>query len=109
MLRAWLAAFVFTQLVEVPIYVRFLRCGALTAFGASALTHPIIWFGLFQARVPGTYLEKAIAAELFAWLAEAGYFRWRLGPGRRALVWAACANGASLGLGLLSRRLFGAP
>ncbi|HEX2678496.1 MAG TPA: hypothetical protein VHM19_17710 [Polyangiales bacterium] len=103
----WLRAFAFTQLVEIPIYRRTLGAGFWEAFGASAITHPIVWFGFFSPYAPGTYLQRSIAAELFAWLVEAAYFRAR---GRRnALGWALVANGASVGLGLLSRSLFGAP
>jgi hypothetical protein len=106
--EAWLRAFIFTQLIEVPIYARGLRCGIPAAFGASALTHPIVWFVIFHPRWQAGYGTKLIVAELFAWLAEAAYFRlvWRR---PRALLWALVANAASLGLGLLSRRLFGGP
>jgi hypothetical protein len=103
--RAWLLAFAFTQLVEVPIYVRGLRCRPLTAFGASLLTHPVVWFGFFQ--LPGSYAARLVAAELFAWLVEAAYFR--LFGLRRVLLWSLVANAASLAAGLASRALFGTP
>lgn len=106
--RAWLSAFLFTQLVEVPIYRRGLDAGWLAAFGASALTHPIVWFGIFHPAVPADYLTKAVIAELFAWLAEAAYFHWWLGR-RNALWWALLANAASVALALISRALFGGP
>jgi len=106
--RAWLAAFVFTQIVEVPIYSRFLRCSLLVAFGASAITHPIVWFGFFTPHWHAHYLVKLVSAELFAWLTEAAYFRF-LFKKKNALLWALVANGSSLGLGLLSRALFGSP
>src|SRR5262249_35014609 len=60
MLLEWIYAFLFTQAVEVPIYVFALRGGpetppqralakrVLIAFGASALTHPIVWFVIPQ-------------------------------------------------------------
>lgn len=107
-LRAWLTAFLFTELVEVPIYWRALSCSLLAAFGASAITHPIVWFGFFAPCWRGGYWIRVVAAEAFAWLAEAAYFRflWRR---RRALLWSAVANAASLGLGLLSRHLLGVP
>jgi hypothetical protein len=105
---AWLQAFLFTQIVEVPIYVRSMRCSVWAAFGASALTHPIVWFGFFHPAFPGSYVTKIIAAELFAWLAEAAYFRFAF-KRKRAWLWAFCANAASFSLGLLSRRLFGVP
>lgn len=108
MLQGWLSAFLFTQLVEIPIYMRGLRCSFLVAFGASALTHPLVWFLFFSPRWEAPYAGKLAAAELFAWLAEAAYFRfgWKK---PRALPWALAANAASLALGLLSRRLFGGP
>ena len=105
---AWLQAFLFTQIVEVPIYMRTMRCSVWAAFGASAITHPIVWFGFFHRAVPGSYTTKIVAAELFAWLAEAAYFRFAF-KRRRALLWALCANAAILGFGMLSRRLFGVP
>jgi hypothetical protein len=49
-----------------------------------------------------------VAAELFAWLAEAAYFRLAFRR-PRAWLWSLIANAASLGLGLLSRRIFGGP
>ncbi len=107
-MHPWLLAFLFTQLVEIPIYSVALRCSPLVAFGASALTHPVVWFGIFHPRVPGSYTGKAIVAELFAWLAEAAYFRFAFGM-RRAWLWALVANATSVAVGLLSRRLFGAP
>jgi hypothetical protein len=107
-LQAWLTAFVFTELVEVPIYRRSLECPLLVAFGASAVTHPIVWFVFFHPAWQADYLTRVIAAELFAWLAEAAYFRVVV-HARRALLWSAVANGASVGLGFLSRYLFGVP
>ena len=59
--------------------------------------------------LPGSFLEMAICAELFAWLTEAAYlmlFGLRV---QRALLLSLGANGASLTLGLVSRALFGAP
>jgi hypothetical protein len=106
-MKAWLLAFLFTQLVEVPIYWRLLRCRPLTAFGASAITHPIVWFVIAPPNWPAPYLVRAITAELFAWLVEAAYFRL-LGH-RRALLVALGANLASVALGLGCRALFGFP
>lgn len=121
-LRAWLEAFLFTELVEIPFYVLGLGCSLPAAFGASALTHPIVWFGFFTRRVSAPYVARVVSAELFAWLGEATYFRFLVRRGRRrrdgerpvltlprTLTWALLANGASVGLGFLSRHLFGAP
>ena len=107
--KMWLLAFAFTQLVEVPIYVRLFRCSIPAAFGASAITHPIVWFGFFNPLLYGTpYWPRVIAAELFAWLVEAAYFAfvWKR---PRALLGAFVANAASVSAGFLSRWLFGMP
>jgi hypothetical protein len=108
MLRAWLVAFIFTELVEVPIYATGLSCSLLAAFGASAITHPIVWFVFFTPHWHAGYTVKLVSAELFAWIVEAAYFRF-LFRRDKVLFWSLVANGASLGLGLLSRALFGAP
>lgn len=76
-LRAWLWAFLFTQAVEVPIYIAALRRAArrgagapaagriaVAAAGASAITHPILWFLLIPAWLswpaPTGWLEAAL-------------------------------------------------
>jgi hypothetical protein len=105
--RAWLWAFIFTQMVEVPIYSVGLRVRILPALGASAITHPILWFVLFpHLHLP--YLWLIVIGESFALLVEAAYFAW-IFRRPRALLWSAVANGASFGVGMLSRWLFGVP
>jgi hypothetical protein len=108
LIRSWLTAFAFTQLVEVPIYSVGMRCSLLAAFGASAITHPIVWFVIFNPAWAAPYPAKVVASELFAWLAEAAYFRLLTGN-RRAIAWALLANATSFGAGMLSRFLFGVP
>jgi hypothetical protein len=118
---AWLGAFAFTQAVEIPIWVHALRkyrivargqepwsvgVAAAIAFGATAVTHPIVWF-VFPRYASTTYWVMVLEAETFAVLAEAAYaaffnLRW-------PIAWALAANAASAGLGLLSRTLFGWP
>jgi hypothetical protein len=120
-MHAWLGAFLFTQAVEVPIWAQALRWDRRLApgrepwsmwinvaigFGASAITHPFVWFW-FPRHAPGTYWVMVLQAEAFAVLVEAAYtrafgLRWALG-------WSLVANGASAGLGLLSRSIFGWP
>jgi len=78
------------------------------AFGASAITHPLMWFGIFGSHWHVAYTTKAVTGELFAWLGETAYFAFLFGK-RRAWLWCLIANAASLGTGLLSRQLFGAP
>lgn len=123
-LAAWISAFAFTQAVEVPLYVaavrRSVRLGATQrplglaaqialAFGASAVTHPIVWFLI--PRLPcGSYAEMVARAELFAVLVEGFYFyALEVFTLRRALFWSLLINGASASLGLLSRWAFGWP
>lgn len=117
-IAAWSAAFFFTQIVEMPIYVNALarregephtRGGTarrvLVAFGASAITHPFVWF-LFPELVE-SYWTMVILAEAFAIGAEALYLH--LFRVRWALAWALGANLTSVTLGFTSRALFGVP
>jgi hypothetical protein len=111
MFRRWLVAFIFTELVEIPIYRRFFGVGTLNAFGASAITHPVVWLVfLYFGRLLGfSYLSRAVSGELFAWLVEAAYFFVLVRPRirfSRALVGSLLANGVSLGLGILAYELF---
>jgi hypothetical protein len=120
--EAWLVAFVFTELVEAPIYRRMLACSFGLGLAPSALTHPILWFVLFP-RLHLPYAQKVLISELFVVLVESlCAYAWLRSDRKAALpaafgghragyaLWAACAaNAASLGLGLLSRQLFGMP
>jgi hypothetical protein len=119
----WFLAFAVTQLVEMPVYVRGARATWFEAFGASALTHPIVWFVVPNVLeeayaawlVPnGVHFDPRerwfamfIVAETFAVVAEAVY----LGVLRhkRPLMWAFIANMASVIVGLTSRKLVGYP
>lgn len=116
--RLWVNAFVFTQAVEIPIYVlaltRSLRAGrrpwplwgrAAAAFSLSLITHPIVWF--VMPRLFWSWTRMVIAAETWAVLGEAVLLR--VFGVRRALLWSLLANGLSCGLGLLSRHLLGGP
>lgn len=132
MLTSWFSAFVFTQVVEVPIYARALArepapAGAWRRIGlgflCSALTHPYVWFVFPQvfyytetyerlgARWPALldhrYAIFFVVAESFAVLVEA--LLLRAAGLRRALLWALLANAASAGLGIVARRLVGWP
>ena len=91
---AWLFAFALTQLIEVPILERALRGNVLAAFGASAFTHPIVWFACTRSGDLGTLA----AAELFAWIAEALYLQ--MFGVKRPFLWSLLANGTSFGVGL---------
>lgn len=101
--RDWLPAFLLTQLVEVPILAAWLRSSArgprplrervLLAFGASAITHPILWWVLRPLLAPSSFEAYVVVGELFAVLVEAHYLR-RLGA-EDALLASVMANGAS--------------
>lgn len=117
---AWLDAFLFTQVVEVPIYFlgmqrlrakpRWLKKPLppsgqlLLAILLSAITHPVVWF--VWPRLVSNYATMVTCAEIFAFgtealvLAASGYGAW-------ALLLALLANGASFGLGELGRRYLG--
>jgi hypothetical protein len=102
----WLWAFVFTQLVETGLYVqaidpaRPLRERIAIGLGASAITHPIVWFVIPEAcSAFGIAWWPTVAiAETFAVLVETV---WLAAFGvRRAFLWSLAANMASFGLGL---------
>lgn len=119
---AWLSAFGFTQAVEVPIYLAVMArqkldltwlSRALLAFGVTAFTHPIVFFVLpltmraFQAgglNPNQAWWAYVAVAETFAVGAEA--YILAMFSVRRPLLLSFAANGASAGLGLLSRHLF---
>ncbi|MDC3961180.1 hypothetical protein [Polyangium jinanense] len=119
-------AFVLTQAIEVPIYRRALGVRPLVAFGASAITHPIVWFvmpslwrSLYVAAISadrrfvlgelGYYLGYGVLAEGFAVAVEAAYF-WKAGiTARRAFGWAIAANAVSSLLGQALRAATGWP
>ncbi len=107
MLLRWLRAFVFTQIVEIPIYRRTFGSRLLEAFGASAITHPVVWWFNASHLWHVSWTTRAVACELFAWWVEAAYFA-ALGR-RRALWWTFVANGTSFGLGLFCWALFRLP
>ncbi|MEZ4471837.1 MAG: hypothetical protein R3F60_13810 [bacterium] len=110
MIAAWLAAFLLTQAVEVPIYMRALRGGrgrrAALAFGASALTHPLIFLALPRVWT-GSYLGYVSIAEAVAVGGEAIYLAALGVP--RSVAWALGANAASVAVGLLTRALWSWP
>jgi hypothetical protein len=112
-LESWLAAFAFTQAVEVPIYAIALRARIprlaprlAAAFGASAITHPVVWF-VIPHLIAHPWLAYVVIAETFAVAAEAAYLAM-LGA-RRPVIWSLAANGASVVLAMATRRLWGFP
>ncbi|HRI65804.1 MAG TPA: hypothetical protein PK156_16270 [Polyangium sp.] len=120
----WFWAFLFTQIVEVPIYMRGMRARFHEALGASSLTHPIVWFVIpelcdrFYLTIlsrradiwlPSStrYVLMIIVAEVFAVVMEALYFRFLRLP--NPWRWSFIANMASFGLGMISRHTLGFP
>jgi hypothetical protein len=102
-------AFAFTEIVEVPIYRRMLGSGFLEALGASAVTHPLLWFVFVPAvRAHLSYMQYASIGEALVVLLEALWFRW-LFQRKGALLGSLAANGASYLLGLVAHALFGWP
>jgi hypothetical protein len=133
-LSRWAFAFVFTQVVEVPIYSHALARSAhqaplrriCIAFGASTWTHPIVWFLLPQlwalAFTPVVFVRgvtsldagfaiRAVAylsfVEGFAIAGEAAYLKAFGLPS--ALRWSFLANATSSLIGIASTWLTGWP
>ncbi|MCG5051440.1 MAG: hypothetical protein KA712_00620 [Myxococcales bacterium] len=106
-LRAWLLAFLITQTIEVPIYTIGLRrkglsTASLLGAGASAFTHPLVWFVIQPVMLPRVhYMAFVITAELFAWVTEALYLRMASVPWRRSLGLSLVANCISVTLGMV--------
>ncbi len=92
--QQWLAAFALTQAFEVPVYALALS-GAhrsraevfMVAFGASALTHPVVWFVMPWLVGEPLWLSIALS-EVFAVGVEAAWLAaWKLrAPLRTALI-----------------------
>jgi len=120
----WALAFALTQAIEVPIYTRGAKARPLVAFGASAITHPVVWFvmppvadAIYAAMSlrgmeivhDGAFrtLGFGLLCEGFAVSVEAVYLR--AFQVRRALLWSLLANGASAAAGYLLWSLTGFP
>lgn len=108
LIAAFARAFVFTQLVEVPIYRFGARAPLSVAFGASALTHPIVWFVFFSPTFSLGYETRLLSAEIFAVVGEACLLARYL-PRGRALLFSFLANVTSVVMGELSRAACGLP
>lgn len=103
-MESWLRAFLITQSIELPIYVRALSGRrplprVALAFGPTALTHPLLWL-VFPA-LPFGYWAALVVAETVVVLVEAAWLH-RAGA-RPALAWSVAANAASAGVGFALR------
>jgi len=119
-------AFSLTQAIEIPIYVRALGARPGKAFGASAITHPVVWFVMpvlwralylsvvgwdrrFVLGELGYFWGYGVLAEGFAVVVEAAYFRILGTPATKALGWSIAANATSSLAGLGIRAVTGWP
>ena len=112
----WLAAFVLTQPCEIGIYAnapggpeRPLRERLAIAFGASAITHPVVWFVITPLYIPleVDWWTMVAIAETFAVVTEG---LWLLLFGHRALAafgTSLAANGLSFIIGLFCYEALG--
>lgn len=117
---AWLAAFVFTQATEMPVYLAGSKLlggpqqavSPRLAFAFSAVTHPFVWYlfpPLGDALSLG-YLATSALSEVFAWLVEAAMlWRWGKLSWPRAVLLSLLANAFSVVTGTLSRHYLGFP
>jgi hypothetical protein len=112
--HAWLAAFLITVAVEVPLVAPLLRgrdpggwrLVALVVF-ANLATHPAVWFIFPQLVLVGT-LPFTVVAELWAVAAEAVFYgvAVRGVTPARAIGTSVAANVASFVVGLLIAELW---
>jgi len=109
-LSAWCQAFLLTQLVEMPLYRRLLRCTWAEAFLPSLLSHPLLWFVLWPV-LAGSPSMRTIQAEAIAIMIEAALARGILHRARRpsraelalALTTSVLANMSSVAVGQMTR------
>ena len=109
--KAWLLAFVLTQLAEVPLYWWLAPTDVGRGLSLSLVTHPLVWYVIpplcYGAGLG--YLDMVIVAELFAWLTEAALLRLFGVRWSRALAVSLVANAASVVVGIVARTWFGMP
>lgn len=104
-LRAWGIAFCCTQIMEIPVYVAFIRdrpwyARLGIAFLATLITHPFVWF-VFPVLFREDYTVQIAVSEGFAWLAEAAWLAATGTPPLRAILLALAANATSWGIGTI--------
>lgn len=102
----WLTAFLITEAVEAPVYLALGRKVEplrrwLVALGASALTHPVLWFAFPWDR--GSWWWSFIVGETLVVLVEGGLARLAGFP--RPWLVALVANLASIAAGWIVQSL----
>jgi hypothetical protein len=102
----WATAFLFTQVVEIPIYRAGLGASFWRAFGASAITHPLVWLLVVESGWGAPWGVRSAVGETFAIVVEGVWFGVAFGM-RRGFLWSLAANAASFLLALLAFALFG--
>ena len=112
----WLVAFALTQVVEIGVYTnvpggreRPLAERLAIAFGASGITHPIVWFVIAPLYSPlhVSWWTIVAIAEAFAFGVEAVWlvlFGFRV---RTAILASGGANGLSFTIGLFCYEVLG--
>lgn len=96
----WLLAFCLTQVVEAPLYLmacpdRSIQHRLVIALGASAITHPALYFGI--RAIDGDWMTLVLAGELVVVAIEAGWLAlWRVD---QPVAWALLANASSVAVG----------
>ena len=104
----WITAFTITQIIEITIgcfiwkdekislYKRI-----LTIFGASLITHPMVWFVFSDIRRDGnfSYAEYLLMAETYAYSVEALYYY--VFKVKRPILLSCAANTGSFLTGLI--------
>lgn len=109
-LLAWVKAFAFTQVVEAPLYRRFVPTSWTLALASSTITQPFVWFAFpwLGDQLSLSWMATSVLSEVCAVVVEAAFYAkvCRVGWRRAALV-SVVANAASVTLGLLARATFG--
>lgn len=110
----WLAAFLLTLAIELPVVAGLLRraepnpvrLGVLLVF-ANLSTHPLVWYVFTQLFLIGT-LEYVLAAETWAVAAEAVFYTAAMRglSTRRAIAVAVTANASSFLVGRVIGQLW---
>ncbi len=112
-LKAWLFTVAIETLVVVLVLLKFnhkqaapLKLIIGASIAANSLTLPYVWF-VFPYLFLGRYSTSLIISELFAWLAEAIFYKMFLQLSwKKTLIVSFIANALSLSLGYIIGNIF---